>query len=444
MVMHLLVRRPGHLRPRFGHSVCKVKRISLLVRFLGIGALGWLVGSHSSLAFSCAGHSVLGLKRSMRSGHLAARRSPRLPAQLRSRQRTATGDQEIADQNGPQRRLVATVAIVLGFSVLAGIKRYAIDGGMERLILQPGSLKGRTIVITGGNTGLGLESAMRLAGAGATVLVTARTAEKGVAAVKAIKGMHPSSDVHYLQLDLADLTSVKAFPAKFAAEPYGDHIDILMNNAGVMAIPERQETKDGFERQFGTNHLGHFALVAGVLPLLRKAKGFARVINVSSAAQLAATKEQWEGDFMAPERYNQWGAYCQSKLANNLFTKELDRRFKIAGVQATAVSCHPGTVNTDLGRWFVGRSDDAQVTQDIRAGNPFLQALTPVTSREVDLGANTQIYLAAGADGGYDKSGGEYFDNMKSATENVLASDAALATDLWRLSENLTGVRLAL
>merc|ERR1712228_100315 len=175
---------------------------------------------------------------------------------------------------------------------------------------------------------------------------------------------------YHVQLDLADLANIRSFASRYEALPFGTKIDVLMNNAGVMAIPQRQETKDGFEQQFGINHLGHFALVSNVLPLLKKSD-FARVISVSSTASLFATRDLMEGDIMAPERYTQWGAYLQSKFANVIFAKELDRRFKAAGANATAVSLHPGAVDTYLGRWLVGNNDDARVKKSITESNPF-------------------------------------------------------------------------
>eukprot|EP00439_Symbiodinium_sp_Y106_P064704 s574_g10.t1 len=154
------------------------------------------------------------------------------------------------------------------------------------------------------------------------------------------------------------------------------------------------------------------ALTGELLPLLEKAKDGARVIAVSSTAHLGANKELMTGDLMAPERYTQWGAYCQSKLANVLFAKELDRKFKKAGINATAVSCHPGGVDTDLQRWTVTADGDPQKATQLRKDTPAADAFISFVTRSVQLGANTQIFLAAGADGGYGKSGGEYFDNM--------------------------------
>jgi len=347
------------------------------------------------------------------------------------------------DGDVPRRLLLGAAAV--GLSLVA-IKRFGVDGNMEELKLAPGSLKGRTVVITGGNTGLGLESAKRLATAGATVVLTARSDEKGRPAEAAVKASSGNEDVHFLQLDLADLQSIQSFPKRYSEQPYGDRIDVLMNNAGVMAIPERLETKDGFERQFGVNHLGHFALVGLLMPLLRSAKGFARVINVSSTAHLGATKELMEGDLMAPERYTQWGAYCQSKLANVLFSKELDRRFKAAGVQATAVSCHPGGVDTDLARYTITAKDDPALAKKLVDEAPPFKVAKDFLTRNVQLGANTQIYLAAGidGDGSLSKSGGEYFDNMRPGYLNPVANDVELAKSIWDKSEKLTGVKFAL
>eukprot|EP00933_Yihiella_yeosuensis_P036562 TRINITY_DN30338_c0_g1_i1.p1 TRINITY_DN30338_c0_g1~~TRINITY_DN30338_c0_g1_i1.p1 ORF type:complete len:444 (-),score=98.22 TRINITY_DN30338_c0_g1_i1:124-1413(-) len=362
---------------------------------------------------------------------------------LRRGTATSASEEMATDGEGELPRRIALGAAGL-LLLAAGSKRFLIDGPPEFDPL-PETLTGRTVLITGGNTGLGKESALRLAKAGATVVLTARSDEKGEKAVDDIKKAVPGATgrIHYLHLDLADLADVKSFRGRLEAQPWGDHIDVLMNNAGVMAIPQRQETKDGFEQQFGVNHLGHFALVQQLLPLLKRANGFSRIINVSSTAHLGATKELMEGDLMAPERYTQWGAYCQSKLANVLFTKELDRRFKEAGVKVTAVSCHPGGVDTDLARWLVVSADDPAAARKAKEENEAFKAIGNFLTRTVQLGANTQVYLAAGADGGYDKSGGEYFDNMAPGLLNSVAKDEQLAKQLWNESERLTGVKLS-
>lgn len=332
-------------------------------------------------------------------------------------------------------------ALLIG---VAGVKKFLIDGP-DKFDPLPNTLAGRTVIITGGNTGLGKESAIRLARGGATVVFTARSAEKGKKALEEIQAAvgANASNVHFLELDLADLSSVKSFRQRFESQPYGKNLTVLMNNAGVMAIPERQVTKDGFEQQFGVNHLGHFALVAELLPLMEKS-GPGRIINVSSTAHLFGTADQFDGDLMAPEKYAPWAAYGQSKLANVLFAKELDRRLRTANVPITAVSCHPGAVDTDLARWLVVNKDDAEAARKITHDTPVLQVLTKFLARNVQLGANTQVYLAAGGDGkgSYDKSGGVYFDNMAPGLLNPAASDEDLAKRLWAESERLTGIKL--
>lgn len=375
-------------------------------------------------------------RRSQRAGGFAAAALCALALPQRRLRRTARGAVDAMDAGGVPRR----VALGLGGTALflAGLKRFAIDGPPE-FDPKPNSMSGKTVLITGGNTGLGRESALRLAKAGATVVLTTRSAVKGQKAVEEVKAASGSNDVHFLKLDLADLNDVKSFKQRFTAEKYGEKIDVLMNNAGVMAIPQRQETKDGFEQQFGVNHLGHFALTGELLPLLEKAPS-ARVVVVSSTTHLGANKELMEGDLMAPEHYTQWGAYCQSKLANVLFAKELNRRFQEAGLKATAVSCHPGGVDTDLARWTISPDGDPNKATQLRKDTVWADALATFLTRTVQLGANTQVYLAAGGDGGYNKSGGEYFDNMAPGLLNPVANDKALAKELWSKSEQLTGV----
>eukprot|EP00929_Paragymnodinium_shiwhaense_P048109 TRINITY_DN24373_c0_g1_i1.p1 TRINITY_DN24373_c0_g1~~TRINITY_DN24373_c0_g1_i1.p1 ORF type:complete len:446 (-),score=74.04 TRINITY_DN24373_c0_g1_i1:339-1676(-) len=406
----------------------------------GISGEGFVTGRQLAqpIPVTLAAHTSLSQLPAAGSGLTAAKARP-------SRVQRSAAATEAADQDGGiGRRLLLGAGGTAAF--LAFVKRFGIDGPPEYDPL-PGTLLGRRILVTGGNVGLGKESAVRLAKGGATVVITARTEDKGKKAVDDIKKASGSSDVHYLLLDLGDLQSVKSFPQRFEKEAYGDRIDVLMNNAGVMAIPERQETVDGFERQFGVNHLGHFALTGLLLPLLKKAQDGARVIAVSSTAHLAGTKDMFDGNPMAPEKYTQWGAYCQSKLANVLFAKELDRKFKDAGINATAVSCHPGGVDTDLPRWTVDASGgDIGVLKKARAENPAIEAVSKYLTRTVQLGANTQVYLAAGADaaGKYNKSGGEYFDNMAPGLLNPAATDDGLAKSLWEESERLTGVKYSI
>ncbi len=221
----------------------------------------------------------------------------------------------------------------------------------------PQSLQDQVIVITGGTAGLGLESAKRLAAGGATVVLTSRTQPKGQVAVQAVQDYLKQLDignenVYALPLDLDDLENVKTFPKRLGTSPVGDkQITVLMNNAGVMAIPERQLTKDGYERTFQSNHLGHFLLTSQLMPRLADD---ATVINVSSEAHKFASKGLELDNLNGEKSYGPWSSYGQSKLANILFSKELQQRADQAGRKLTAVSLHPGAVQTDLARNLIG------------------------------------------------------------------------------------------
>lgn len=294
---------------------------------------------------------------------------------------------------------------------------------------------GRTVVITGANSGLGLQTALELARRGATVVIAVRNEAKGAAAKGTIRQAVPSADVAVAPLDLADLTSVRAFADTFMAEhPAG--LDVLVNNAGVMAIP-RATTADGFEMQIGTNHLGHFALTGLLLPSLLARPG-ARVVNVSSgAAQMGRLHLD---DLQGEKKYQRWGAYGQSKLANLLFTFELDRRARASGVDLVSVAAHPGYAATNLQATSVG-------------GNP-------IAARMVDLG--NRIFAQSDAQGALpqlraatapDVIGGSYYGptglfNMRGAPATVSppghARDLDDARRLWEASEDLTGVRFRL
>ena len=321
------------------------------------------------------------------------------------------------------------------------------------------SLRGTTILITGANTGLGLESAKRLAGAGAKVVVAARSRAKAEAAVKEIVESTTAGSAVGVELDLADLASVKSLPSRLAVALGTDApvVDVLMNNAGVMAVPERVTTADGFEKTVGINHLGHFALVAALLPALQRAESGFRVINVSSDAHrfvdkktMAAALEQR----LDPPEYapGGWGAYGVSKAANVLFTVELERRLQAAGAKGSAVTLHPGVVQTDLSRYIIGgvKADDAHPTQEAAAPSgvgAFLKTnLLDRVVLTVDKGANTQVYLAAAADSGGDRTkvGGLFFDRMRAVKATDAATDGELAKQLWSVSEELTGTKIGL
>ena len=223
-------------------------------------------------------------------------------------------------------------------------------------------LSGKRAVVTGASDGIGLGIATRLAGAGADVIMPVRNPRKGEAAVAAIKDRHPGATVALEALDLSSLSSVEALGATLRAG--GAPIHILINNAGVMTPPDRQTTADGFELQFGTNHLGHFALVGHLLPLL--VAGRARVTSQVSVAARSGTINwddlNWERD------YDGMRAYRQSKIAVGLFGLELGRRSKDSGWCITSTIAHPGVAPTSLlaARPEVGRADDTTGVRVIR------------------------------------------------------------------------------
>ncbi|HVN27463.1 MAG TPA: oxidoreductase, partial [Candidatus Binataceae bacterium] len=203
-------------------------------------------------------------------------------------------------------------------------------------------LSGLTIVVTGGNSGIGYEAALQFARKNAQVILACRSVDKASAAAKQIIASYPGAKAEVMALDLSSLSSIRSFAGLF----HSSHrtLDVLVNNAGVMALPYRR-TEDGFEMQFGTNHLGHFALTGLLLDALLTREG-ARVVNVASGAhrmgRIRFDDLQWE------HRYYKWLAYGQSKLANLLFNLELQRRADAAGVKLLAVACHPGYAATNL------------------------------------------------------------------------------------------------
>jgi len=340
----------------------------------------------------------------------------------------------------------AALALAAGAAVVSQLKA-AVDGPPE-LALEPGSLQDRIILVTGGSAGLGFAAASRLAAAGATVVITARTAVKAEAAQAALRTASGSVDVHALVLDLADLSSVRAFVEDYSKQPYGGRIDVLLNNAGVMAVPELRRTEDGFEQQIGVNHLGHFALTGLLLPMLANARSYARVISVSSLAHRLSDTSGIrfafkDGGARPPSTYSPWVSYSLSKLANVMFARELNRRFDQVGFKATAVSLHPGICATDLARYVVSGEDESMETIYARFAAPVQGAMQVMKTwlRPVERGVNTHVFLAAGADGGYACSGGQYFEDMKVAEAHDGVNDAALAVRLWDQSEQLTGVR---
>jgi NAD(P)-dependent dehydrogenase (short-subunit alcohol dehydrogenase family) len=289
---------------------------------------------------------------------------------------------------------------------------------------------GRTAIVTGANSGIGLEAARELARAGAAVTLACRNADKGEAARRDITATAPDARVEVAALDLGSLASVREFAERFASAH--DAIDLLINNAGVMA-PPRQVTSDGFELQFGTNHLGHFALTARLLPLIQDRDG-ARIVNVSSTAH--RTGRINFDDLQGERSYARWGAYGQSKLANLLFTFELDRRLRAAASPVKSVAAHPGYAATNLQttgptglQAFVMQIGNAILAQSAAMG--ALPTLYAATHPDVQGG----MYF--GPDGMFEGRG---YPKLVQATER--AHDEAAARRLWQVSEELSGTAM--
>jgi NAD(P)-dependent dehydrogenase (short-subunit alcohol dehydrogenase family) len=291
--------------------------------------------------------------------------------------------------------------------------------------------QGRTAVITGATGGLGYETALALASAGATVVVTGRNEAKGGRAIEEIRSQFPTARISYEDLDLAKLASVVAFVDRFASA-HGS-LDLLINNAGVMALPQRQETADGFEMQFGTNYLGHYALTARLLPLLRRGTR-PRVVNLSSLAHRSGMINF--SDLQSARSYSPWRAYCQSKLAMLMFAIELQRRSDAAGWGLMSNAAHPGYARTDL--ISNGPGTERLLWQ-------INKVLRPYISHSAADGALPTLFAATSPQAepaGY--YGPDWFYELKGppvpARIMPQARDATVAARLWEVSASLTGV----
>ena len=300
-------------------------------------------------------------------------------------------------------------------------------------------LSGRLAVVTGSNSGLGLGLTTRLAAAGADVIMAIRNRAKGEAAIEQIRATVPNAKLTIKQLDLSSLASVKALGEELNAE--GRPIDILINNAGIMQPPNRETTADGFELQFGGNHLGHFALTGHLLPLLRAASN-PRVTTLSSlAARMGGINFddlQWE------KRYNPTRAYSQSKSANLMFALELDRRSRRAGWGIMSNAAHPGLTKTNL--QLSGPSQGKDSPTLLERFYRVSRQVTPFMWQEVDEGILPALYAATsqqaqggafyGPRGFYELAGG----GVKDAKVPAHAASETDARRLWDISEQLTGV----
>ncbi len=294
-------------------------------------------------------------------------------------------------------------------------------------------LAGRVAVVTGANSGLGFETATALAGAGARVVLACRDGVKGAEAVDRLRRAVPDADVEVGELDLADLASVRKFATVFSDAHHG--LDILVNNAGVMAIP-RRETADGFEMQFGTNHLGHFALTGLLLDRLLTRPG-ARVVTVSSL--VARVGRIRFDDLERSHHYGAWSAYSQSKLANQLFTLELDRRATRGGSGLVSVAAHPGYAATNLQSVAPQMTGSGLMEWATRLGN-ILLAQSAADGALPSLFAATSPTVRGGSFFGPDRLFGAR-GHPTSAPFARAARDPGAARRLWMASEDLTGVR---
>jgi Dehydrogenases with different specificities (related to short-chain alcohol dehydrogenases) len=286
-------------------------------------------------------------------------------------------------------------------------------------------------VITGSTEGIGYEDALALSSAGWDVIIMGRNHQKGTESIAKINQINPMAKVNFEKIDLADLSSIKAFASKMISK--GQAIDLLINNAGVMTPPKRLETADGFELQFGTNHIGHFALTAQLLPLLRKSSD-ARVVTVSSVANRAGAINF--DDIQSKSSYNPMKSYSQAKLANLMFALELQRQSEKHGWGIKSMASHPGVSRTNLlitgaGRW---------------SGPGIARTFLPFLFQPPAQGALPTLYAATSPDA----IGGLYYGpNKMSETHGfptiakipVQAEDENVSLKLWELSQELAKVK---
>ncbi|MCO6512667.1 MAG: SDR family oxidoreductase [Aridibacter famidurans] len=286
------------------------------------------------------------------------------------------------------------------------------------------SQEGRVAIVTGSSSGIGEEAAKVLAGKGAEVVIAVRNLEKGEGAKQRILKKYPNARLHLMELDLADLSSVRRFADDFKAG--FQRLDLLINNAGVM-VPPYSKTKDGFELQFGTNHLGHFVLTARLFDLLKRTDG-SRIVNVSSGAHRMG-KLDFEDLNWEKRDYSAWTAYGDSKIANLYFTRELASRTESRGEGVKITAAHPGWTATDLQR-----------------NSGIANFLNGFLAMSVDRGALPTLRAAVEEDA----ENGEYFgpDGIREmwgypvrVEPNDLAKDDAIAERLWKVSEEMTGER---
>ena len=293
------------------------------------------------------------------------------------------------------------------------------------------SQTGKTALVTGANSGIGYQAALALARHGAHVLLLCRNVAKGQAALERLHREAPRAAAELVEVDMASLASIRSFAAAFARREIP--LDLLINNAGVMALPKREVTADGFERQFGTNHLGHFALTGLLMPQLLSAPA-PRVVTVAS---LAHRNGKIDFDNLQSQRgYKPLAAYGESKLANILFARELDQRARAAHSRLLSLAVHPGISMTNI-------LENGPGTRNFRA--IVLRILGPIMVQPDAAGALPTLYAATSPDAnGGDYIGPDGFQEFKGSPVVVQprsqALDEVVGKRLWTASEELTGV----
>lgn len=292
------------------------------------------------------------------------------------------------------------------------------------------SQKGRSVVITG-TGGIGYETALALTGSGAEVIMAGRNRDKGDEAIKKIKQLVPDGNIRFEVLDLADLVSIGAFSERLRSQR--TNLDILINNAAVMNPPQRKITKDGFELQMGTNYLGHFALTAQLLPLLKKGIK-PRVVTLSSLAHLQGVINF--DDLQSEDNYKPMVSYSQSKLACLMFAFELQRRSDVYNWGISSIGAHPGISRTELIPNGAGKNSPATI----------VRRLLPILFQPAAHGAWPSLYAATAKEA----KGGTYYgpsrmNEMRGyptvAKIAPQAKDVEAASKLWEVSEKLTNVK---
>jgi len=312
--------------------------------------------------------------------------------------------------------LIAGVTVAAGLTALS-LGRSYFKGGVCKIHKD---LTGKVIIITGSNSGIGKETARGLAKTNATIILACRDTQRTLPLIAELKTESQNQNIEFMKLDLSNLPSIRAFVEEFKSKY--NHLDILINTAGVMALPERTLTKDGFEMQMGTNHIGHFYLTNLLLDVL-KASGPSRIINVSSKAHENG-KLNFD-DLMQEKSYEPWGASSQSKIANIVFTRELQRRLDLENADVKVVSLHPGVVRTELVRHMEGPAYFIMMA---------LWPLIVFMSKTAEQGAQTSLYCAL-EDHGKLKGGEYYYDCEVSKKLNPVVLEDGVGEKLWKATE---------